>query len=60
MGIKDDFEYTIKEISEELDISKEKCRQTLLMAVKKLSNSKYRKKIEDIIDTVNEIEKEKN
>ena len=41
MSLQDDFEHTIKEISEELDISEEKCRQILLMAIKKLKNSKH-------------------
>lgn len=56
MGIKNDFEHTILEISEELDISKEKCRQILLMALKKLKNSKYEKNFDEIKDIVRELE----
>lgn len=56
MGIEDDFEYTIKEISEELNISKEKCRQVLLMAIKKFKNSNHKEKWKDIKETIEEID----
>ena len=55
MSLQDDFEHTIKEISEELDISQEKCRQILLMAIKKLKNSKHLNEWVDIKDTAKEI-----
>lgn len=60
MGIEDDFEYTIKEISEELNISKEKCRQVLLMAIKKFKNSNHLDKWKDIKDTVEAIDNADN
>ena len=34
-----EFEYTVKEISEKLNIPKETCRQVLLVALKKLKHS---------------------
>jgi DNA-directed RNA polymerase sigma subunit (sigma70/sigma32) len=59
MGIQDDFEHTIVEISEELDISREKCRQILLMALKKLKSSKYEKNFDEIKDIFRELENDK-
>lgn len=60
MSAEDDFEYTIKEISEELNISKEKCRQVLLMAIKKFKNSNHLDKWKDIKDTVEAIDNADN
>lgn len=53
MGIEEDFEYTILEISQELNISKEKCRQVLLMAIKKLKNPKYENQFTNVKDILN-------
>jgi DNA-directed RNA polymerase sigma subunit (sigma70/sigma32) len=53
LGIEEDFEYTILEISQELNISKEKCRQVLLMAIKKLKNPKYENQFTNVKDILN-------
>lgn len=45
-----DVEFTLEEISEVLNIPKETCRQVLLMALRKLSSSKNREKLEDIAE----------
>jgi len=50
MNAKDQFEYTIKEISQELNISEEKCRQVLLMALKKLKHPKISKELRECIN----------
>jgi DNA-directed RNA polymerase sigma subunit (sigma70/sigma32) len=59
MGIKNEFEYTIMDISKELGISKEKCRQVLLMAMKKLKNPKYENQFNEIEDILELLEKDK-
>lgn len=51
----DDYEYTILEISEELGIPKETCRQVLLVAIRKLKTKKMKLKLKDIEDTVYEL-----
>lgn len=58
MSIESDFEYTIKEISEELNISKEKCRQVLLVAIKKLKNPRYDEILREIANSVEELRKD--
>jgi len=58
MSIGNDFEYTIKEISEELNISKEKCRQVLLVAIKKLKNPRYDEILRKIANSVEELRKD--
>ena len=58
MGIEEDFEYTILEISKELNISKEKCRQVLLMAMKKLKNSKYENQLSEVKEILALLEKD--
>ena len=55
MDAKDEFEFTLKEISNELGISKEKCRQVLLMAIKKLKTPKYKEKLKNIKDSIKEM-----
>lgn len=57
MGIEEDFEYTILEISQELNISKEKCRQVLLMAMKKLKNPKYENQFTEVKDILDLLKK---
>lgn len=49
MSVKDEFEYTIEEISKELNISKEKCRQILLMAMKKMKKIITKENINDLL-----------
>lgn len=46
----DDYEYTIKEISIELGVSKEKARQMLLVALKKLEKTIYEGKFSEILE----------
>ena len=58
MGIEEDFEYTILEISQELGISKEKCRQVLLMAMKKLKNPKYEDQLSEVKEILALLEKD--
>lgn len=58
MGIENDFEYTILEISKELNISKEKCRQVLLVAIKKLKNPKFKDQFKEIKEILELLEKE--
>ena len=58
MNVENDFEYTIKEISEELNISKEKCRQVLLVAIKKLKNPHYDEVLREIANSVEELKKD--
>ncbi len=60
MSLQDDFEHTIKEISKELGISQEKCRQVLLMAIKKLKKSRHLNEWTDIKDTAKEIHNANN
>ncbi len=55
MSIKNDFEYTIQEISTELNISKEKCRQILLVAIKKLKNPNYDSLLKEISQSFEEL-----
>lgn len=45
MAINETFEYTIQEISQELNLPKETCRQVLLMALKKLKNPKNKEQL---------------
>jgi len=54
------FEYTIKEVAESLNMSKERCRQVLLVALKKLKHEKYKANFNDISEIINEIEKSNN
>ena len=56
MNTKDQFEYTIKEISQELNISEEKCRQVLLMALKKLKNPRYSTLLNEVTNTLEELQ----
>jgi DNA-directed RNA polymerase sigma subunit (sigma70/sigma32) len=56
MNTKDQFEYTIKEISQELNISEEKCRQVLLMALKKLKNPRYSTLLNEVANTLEELQ----
>jgi DNA-directed RNA polymerase sigma subunit (sigma70/sigma32) len=56
MNAKDQFEYTIKEISQELNISEEKCRQVLLMALKKLKNPRYSTLLNEVANTLEELQ----
>jgi DNA-directed RNA polymerase sigma subunit (sigma70/sigma32) len=56
MNAKDQFEYTIKEISQELNISEEKCRQVLLMALKKLKNPQYSTLLNEVANTLEELQ----
>ena len=56
MNTKDQFEYTIKEISQELNISEEKCRQVLLMALKKLKNPQYNTLLNEVANTLEELQ----
>jgi DNA-directed RNA polymerase sigma subunit (sigma70/sigma32) len=58
MNTKDQFEYTIKEISQELNISEEKCRQVLLMALKKLKNLQYSTLLNEVANTLEELQNE--
>ena len=58
MGIEEDFEFTILEISKELNISKEKCRQVLLMAMKKLKNPKYENQLSEVKEILALLEKD--
>jgi DNA-directed RNA polymerase sigma subunit (sigma70/sigma32) len=58
MNAKDQFEYTIKEISQELNISEEKCRQVLLMALKKLKNPQYNTLLNEVANTLEELQNE--
>ena len=58
MGIEEDFEFTILEISKELGISKEKCRQVLLMAMKKLKNPKYENQLSEVKEILALLEKD--
>ncbi|MDP3301481.1 MAG: sigma factor-like helix-turn-helix DNA-binding protein [Sulfuricurvum sp.] len=51
-----DVEFTLEEISEVLNIPKETCRQVLLMALRKLSSSKNREKLEEIAELLMMIE----
>jgi DNA-directed RNA polymerase sigma subunit (sigma70/sigma32) len=53
--MKDEFEYTIEEISRTLNISKERCRQILLVALKKLKNPKFKNKFDNINDIISEL-----
>lgn len=46
----DDYEYTIKEISIELGVSKEKARQMLLVALKKLEKTIHEGKFSEILE----------
>ena len=50
-----DFEYTIKEISQELNISREKCRQVLLVAIKKLKNPRYSALLNEVSESLDEL-----
>ena len=56
MNTKDQFEYTIKEISQELNISEEKCRQVLLMALKRLKNPRYSTLLNEVANTLEELQ----
>ena len=56
MNAKDQFEYTIEEISQELNISEEKCRQVLLMALKKLKNPRYSTLLNEVANTLEELQ----
>ena len=56
MNTKNQFEYTIKEISQELNISEEKCRQVLLMALKKLKNPRYSTLLNEVANTLEELQ----
>lgn len=51
-----DVEFTLEEISQALNIPKETCRQVLLMALRKLSSSKNREKLEEIAELLMMIE----
>jgi DNA-directed RNA polymerase sigma subunit (sigma70/sigma32) len=51
-----DVEFTLEEISQALNIPKETCRQVLLMALRKLSSSKNREKLEEIAALLTMIE----
>lgn len=51
-----DVEFTLEEISQALNIPKETCRQVLLMALRKLSSSKNREKLEEISELLMMIE----
>ena len=51
-----DVEFTLEEISQALNIPKETCRQVLLMALRKLSSSKNRVKLEEIAELLMMIE----
>ena len=53
--MQNDFEHTIEEISISLNLSKEKCRQILLVALKKLKNPKFKNKFNDINDIIKEL-----
>jgi len=53
--MKDEFEYTIEEISKTLNISKERCRQILLVTLKKLKNPKFKNKFDNINDIISEL-----
>ena len=53
--MQNDFEHTIEEISNSLNLSKEKCRQILLVALKKLKNPKFKNKFNDINDIIKEL-----
>jgi len=57
--IENNFEYTINEISKSLNISKEKCRQILLVSLKKLKNPKFKNKFNDINEIIKELTIEK-
>jgi DNA-directed RNA polymerase sigma subunit (sigma70/sigma32) len=59
MGIPEDFEYTITEISQVQNISKEKCRQILLMAIKKLKNPRYDQLLKEVADSLDELQSKK-
>jgi DNA-directed RNA polymerase sigma subunit (sigma70/sigma32) len=52
-----DVEFTLEEISQVLNIPKETCRQVLLMALRKLSSSKNREKLEEIAELLTMIER---
>ena len=51
-----DVEFTLEEISQALKIPKETCRQVLFMALRKLSSSKNREKLEQIAELLMIIE----
>jgi DNA-directed RNA polymerase sigma subunit (sigma70/sigma32) len=51
-----DVEFTLEEISQALNIPKETCRQVLLMALRKLSSSKNREKLQEIAALLTMIE----
>lgn len=51
-----DVEFTLEEISQALNIPKETCRQVLLMALRKLSSSKNREKLEELAALLTMIE----
>lgn len=53
----DNFEFTLEEISCELHIPKETCRQVLLMALRKLASRKNKQKLEEIAELITMIEK---
>lgn len=54
---KDDFEFSLEEISQTLQIPKETCRQVLLMALRKLSSPKNQKKLSEIAELIAMIER---
>ncbi|MDD3595883.1 hypothetical protein [Sulfuricurvum sp.] len=54
---KDDFEFSLEEISMTLQIPKETCRQVLLMALRKLSSPKNQKKLSEIADLISMVER---
>jgi DNA-directed RNA polymerase sigma subunit (sigma70/sigma32) len=52
MHIHDEFEFTIEEISKELKISKEKCRQILMMAMRKMKKIITKDSIDDLLKEI--------
>ena len=57
--MENDFEHTIKEISDSLGVSKEKCRQVLLVALKKLKNPKFKNQFDNISEIIKELDHER-